>query len=339
MTSFVNDFLGYKFIWFIGEVEDRNDPLKLGRVKVRCFGWHSTDKDVQPTEQLPWASTVQPVTAPAASASGLTIGTWVLGFFLDGEAGQRPTVIGQIPGYRFDDKGANGESELPRAARAENDYPSPQSVLRKVLREISITKDLSSDQLWSEPEEPLDALYPFVQTLASESGILTQLVNRTDTGESRKTDYHPSGTYQEITTQGDNVAKITGNNYTIVAKDDHVYIKGNVYLTVDADCTTNIKGNWKINVDGDKEENIGGDHRIFVEGQINQTAASHAIDLGTGSIDTAGTISTTETITGDTVVATSAMYTPTLKTSAAGTVNIMSHKHTETGSVTTVPIP
>ena len=52
--DFAKDFLGYNFVWFIGEVEDRNDPLRLGRVKVRCFGWHTTDKAVLPSENLPW---------------------------------------------------------------------------------------------------------------------------------------------------------------------------------------------------------------------------------------------------------------------------------------------
>ena len=35
------NFMGLDgFIWFISVVEDRNDPSKLGRVKVRCLGFH-----------------------------------------------------------------------------------------------------------------------------------------------------------------------------------------------------------------------------------------------------------------------------------------------------------
>ena len=35
------DFMGRDgFIWFAGVVEDRNDPLKLGRVRVRCLLSH-----------------------------------------------------------------------------------------------------------------------------------------------------------------------------------------------------------------------------------------------------------------------------------------------------------
>ena len=33
------------FIWFVGVVEDRNDPALLGRVRVRCLGFHTDDKE------------------------------------------------------------------------------------------------------------------------------------------------------------------------------------------------------------------------------------------------------------------------------------------------------
>ena len=42
-----------QFIWFTGVVEDRMDPLRLGRCKVRAFGFHSHDISEQPTETLP----------------------------------------------------------------------------------------------------------------------------------------------------------------------------------------------------------------------------------------------------------------------------------------------
>ena len=44
-------FLGKdQFIWWKGVVEDRKDPIMLGRVKVRIFGWHSEDKQKIPPE-------------------------------------------------------------------------------------------------------------------------------------------------------------------------------------------------------------------------------------------------------------------------------------------------
>ncbi len=39
------DFFGKDdFTPFIGVVEDVNDPLMSGRVKVRCIGWHPKDR-------------------------------------------------------------------------------------------------------------------------------------------------------------------------------------------------------------------------------------------------------------------------------------------------------
>ena len=42
--AYSEKFLGIgSFIWFTGVVEDRMDPEKLGRLRVRCFGFHNDD--------------------------------------------------------------------------------------------------------------------------------------------------------------------------------------------------------------------------------------------------------------------------------------------------------
>lgn len=89
------------FIWWIGVVEDRMDPEKLGRCKVRIFGYHTDNKDVLPTEDLQWAIPIQPITSAGTSGIGTTplgpvTGTWVLGFFLDGEDMQQPAMLGTV---------------------------------------------------------------------------------------------------------------------------------------------------------------------------------------------------------------------------------------------------
>jgi len=89
------------FNWWIGVVEDRMDPEKQGRCRVRIFGYHTEDKEVLPTEDLPWAIPIQPITSAGISGIGTTplgpvTGTWVLGFFLDGEDMQQPAMLGTI---------------------------------------------------------------------------------------------------------------------------------------------------------------------------------------------------------------------------------------------------
>ena len=91
------------FVWWVGEVEDNEDPMELGRVKVRCLGYYTnfaggTLADL-PTENLPWATVLQHTSQPGndgqgESAGQLQPGAIVLGFFMDGEMAQMPIVLG-----------------------------------------------------------------------------------------------------------------------------------------------------------------------------------------------------------------------------------------------------
>lgn len=89
------------FNWFIGVVEDRMDPEKMGRCRVRIYGYHTESKTLLPTKDLPWATPIQPITSAAISGIGSSPlgpvdGTWVIGFFLDGEDMQQPAIFGTI---------------------------------------------------------------------------------------------------------------------------------------------------------------------------------------------------------------------------------------------------
>ena len=95
----MQSFMGIDgFIWFTGVVEDRDDPSKLGRVRVRCVGHHTDDKSKIQTADLPWAHVMHPVTDPSMNGMGNTPtfmveGTWVVGFFMDAEDKQQPIII------------------------------------------------------------------------------------------------------------------------------------------------------------------------------------------------------------------------------------------------------
>lgn len=85
-----------------GVVESRDDPLKIGRCKVRIVGIHTEDLTLLPTADLPWAYPMQPVNSAAMSGIGLTPvgpvpGTWVIVAFQD-EAKQFPIMLGTIGG-------------------------------------------------------------------------------------------------------------------------------------------------------------------------------------------------------------------------------------------------
>jgi hypothetical protein len=107
-------FMGKEgFVWWQGVVEDRHDPLYLGRCKVRILGWNTEEKVHQPTDTLPWAYPVSPITSASQTGVGTTPlgpveGTWVLGFYRDGESAQEPMFFGTFGG--IPEKDAKGEN-------------------------------------------------------------------------------------------------------------------------------------------------------------------------------------------------------------------------------------
>ena len=80
-----------------GVVEDYDDPLKTGRLRVRINGFHNINKTVLPTADLPWAMVALPVNG-STTVTGPKVGDWVIGFFFDGESAQLPVVTHVLPG-------------------------------------------------------------------------------------------------------------------------------------------------------------------------------------------------------------------------------------------------
>ena len=115
------------FQWFIGVVEDRNDPQQIGRVRVRCLGYHTEDVIALPTVDLPWAHVMHPVTDPSMQGIGttpswLTPGSWVVGFWRDNEF-QQPLIMGTLPGTPSDySNPAEGFSDPRSEDSAQSDF-------------------------------------------------------------------------------------------------------------------------------------------------------------------------------------------------------------------------
>ena len=87
--------------YFYGIVEDRQDPLKVGRVRVRIHGIHTDDKLLIATADLPWCQVILPTTSAGLSGlgtgHGLVEGSTVFGYFRD-QAKQDPIVLGVAAG-------------------------------------------------------------------------------------------------------------------------------------------------------------------------------------------------------------------------------------------------
>lgn len=91
----------------IGIVEDIDDPLMAGRVRVRIFGIHPPDLADLATDDLPWSQVMMPITSASISGLGLSPlglekGSMVYGVFLDDiEDKQQFLVMGSMPGISY----------------------------------------------------------------------------------------------------------------------------------------------------------------------------------------------------------------------------------------------
>ena len=305
----MREFIGRKgFTWFVGVVEDRNDPVKLGRVRVRCFGWHTEDKDQIPTDKLPWAMPMNSINSAQTnnigkSPTGMIEGTWVIGFFLDGDRAQEPVIMGSLatipselpntqegfydPNGKYPLEGFLDEPDVNRLSR--NDSDKPHAVLQSKengrTKQVPVANEAASK--WDEPASAYNATYPYNHVKETESGHIVEYDDTTN--NERIHEYHKSGTFYEVQPDGTKVTRVVGDNYTIVAKGNDVNIKGNCNLTIDNNCTTYIKGNWDIQVDGNKTE--------VVKGNVTESYAQGSGDIHATIVSGLRTVSVTKDVT------------------------------------------
>ena len=272
------------FHWFTGVVEDRNDPLKAGRVRVRILGHHTSDKTVLPTEDLPWALVMLPVTASGVSgigqsATGLLEGSWVFGFFRDNSRNQEPIILGSLPGRPTEpcepSKGFNdprgllplyiNEPDVNRLA-VNGDIKHPSLAIDAANR---VTGIQAYNSEWSQPASTYAAVYPFNHVYESESG---HIVEFDDTeGAERIHIRHRSGTRLEITANGDQLAITKGDNYIIIDGNNKVYIAGSSDITVN--------GNAQLRAAGDVGV-LASNIDITATGNINMDAGGNVVITG-----------------------------------------------------------
>lgn len=248
------------FFWWFGVVEDREDPQRLGRVKVRVHNYHG-EKVETPTEDLQWAFIImQPTSASyqktGLSPTGLMVGSTVVGFFADGSEGQVPMVLGSLPGIEDKDPAKHDVTLLARQVNP-----------------------LNKNTVGPEPASAYAAIYPYNRVYQSESGHVVELDDTPN--RERIHVYHRTGTYTEINNEGRRVNKIVGDDIEVVLKDKTVYIQGNVKVDIKGNLEANVEGSAKLSVTGNMDVKVGGNYNLNVSGDIKVNGRT--INLNNGS--------------------------------------------------------
>ena len=307
-----NYFMGQDgFSWFIGVVEDRADPEKAGRVRVRCLGYHTADVQKIPTEDLPWASVMMPVTAGGNSGIGvsphfLIEGTWVVGFFRD-PAKQEPVIMGALPGKNTSEttnftiassskvggySGSSTSSAPPAAAESAGGFKDPNSKYPTELYiDIADTNLLAQESAATHPSKEIkDTLDSWSTASGSAEQIAstqasamypTNHVFETESGHYVEFDdtagnerihlYHKMGTFIEIDSSGNVVIKTVGNVTNITAGNMDTYVKGNYSVSAGGNIDVYAGGNLTELVDGNRKTTITGTETLEITGNVKNT--------------------------------------------------------------------
>jgi hypothetical protein len=306
------------FIWWHGFVEDVNDPLKLGRCRVRIAGIHSPDKKEIPTDHLPWATPIMPYNSASSSGvgispTGILPGTWVVGFFQDGENSQQPMVMGSYnginrltgitsknPSFGFNDPlgkfPRNPYVDEPDVNKLARNQDTGNTIVSKKLRDRDTCNPTALGGGWSEPATPYNAQYPKNHVYESESGHIFE-VDDTPKAE-RLHKFHKSGTFEEIHPDGSKVEKIVGDDYLIIRKNNHISVYGNssvnvggtikissgkgIDVQISGNSRIHVTGNTTMQTDGNFLHHVGGTYRVLSRGRM--TLVAPRIDLNPSGV-------------------------------------------------------
>jgi|LWDU01.1.fsa_nt_gi hypothetical protein len=307
----MENYTGKDLIWFVGVVEDRQDPERLGRVRVRCLGHHTEDKTKIPTPDLAWSTVMAPTTSPSMDGMGhtpsfLVEGSWVTGFFLDAYR-QESVIVGSLPGFNSeldrdewtlenrgfrDPNGAyprQSDSDVSRLARGQHAESHDSLITRRKNRITDIPKAtkpyiktvesvaVDPRQTWEEPHPKSNTYsqYPYNHVTESESGHVFEVDD--SPGGERIMNYHRTGTFDEIHPDGSKMTKIVGTDYEIVLRDRNVSIEGSCNLTIGGACRTLIKGDYILEVEGNYTEKIHKNH--FYKIGVGKSGGNEAFEV------------------------------------------------------------
>ena len=278
-------------LWFVGVVENRNDPRKEGRVQVRAFGVHGTNAQI-PTERLPWAICIAGNYDPNYPIPPLN--SWVFGFFIDGRDAQQPMILGLIPTQMTSlvDPETNGWGTIPsrnvdldsQGTRA-TDFGQPQNSRKArgeeiqntnvLLQEVNrIDADFSSaveGLAVREPPPGYNTQYPYNRVIETAGGHTIEM-DDSPNGK-RITIFHNSGSFIEIDNEGIMNIKSKGDLFLGSMANIVIISEGRQLIKVKGDAVVSVDGSMIHEVNGDMQQIVRGNYELSVGGQLNLNAS------------------------------------------------------------------
>ena len=269
------------FVWFTGVVENRNDPAKLGRVQVRCLGYHTEDLIDIPSKDLPWAHVMMPVTDPSMQGLGnspsfLTEGTWVVGFFRDAMEKQQPVIMGSLPGVPASaadkTKGFNDPNgKYPGTITHSNHTIEESDVSRLAQGQTSETHLSLQNRRANKWEKIPTATKPNLSTVSTTSKAETLSTFSEPDPKGLKVDTSPytSSNYPYNHVHESESGHISEIDDTPGGERLYRQHKSGTYEEIVAD------GSKTVKVFGDNYELTAGANNVFVKGNINLTCSGN----------------------------------------------------------------
>ena len=270
------------FFWFFAIVENRLDPLNMGRVQIRCLGWHGADLSQIPVEHLPWANVLMPANSASVSGigqspTGLVEGSSVFGFFMDGIDAQMPVIICSAPGIPLvghdtqkgfvdNRKSVAGFPKNILSNKAENypiylDEPDNNRLARnetidetinhlKSAPESISTASHTSSGLGGDGSQAAISLTQPAQ--AYQAKYPYNHVKQSESGHVFEMDdtlgherlhiFHRIGTFYEIQPDGTVSSVIKGNEYALKQHDSVEHVVGKKHIFADDGATIKVNG-------------------------------------------------------------------------------------------------
>lgn len=257
---------GENKLWGIyrGVVEDRDDPLRLGRVRVRIWGVHTEEQEGDinkaPWEELQWAQPVGPNFEGSISGSGAFCvplqGAHVFVFFENGNLMQ-PRYFGTAPGFPVDGAKYSQIEKQDGFRDPYKWYPLDDHIEEHDWQRLARIDKLGETYLaikeeyldkavpiafggeWNEQPPMYDPEYPDNNVFATHDDFEENIVVELDStfGSERIAWWHPSRSYMEVNFEGRMTFRNTFHRWDICDGIVHLHYMSLYHKCVSDDMT------------------------------------------------------------------------------------------------------